>query len=233
MTTVGIIPARGGSKGIKKKNIVSFLGTPLIAHTIRQAKESERLDEVYISTDADDIATVSREYGGKVIERPSELAGDFSPTEDALIHALDALDEQGVNPETVVLLQCTSPLRRRRDIDNAVEMVTHGRYDSVLSCSPSHEFIWRDGTESAEAVNYDPKTRSMRQNIQQYAENGSIYVVKRTILENEHCRLGGNIGLYEMPSSLSFEIDEPEDLAFVRCVFKASDVDVLLAENQQ
>lgn len=217
---VAIIPARGGSKGIKKKNIVDFLGRPLIEYTIEQALDSETVDEIYVSTDADDIAEISRNAGAKIIERPDELAGDEATTESALIHALKVLREQkDTEPGVMTLLQCTSPLRREKDIDHTVKLVTEDEYDSALSVCEDHSFYWKETEQGAEAINYDPQTRKRRQDMEKtYQENGSIYVFKTEILEEKECRLGGKIGLYEMPETHSFEIDTPEDLEITQAI---------------
>lgn len=210
---VAIIPARGGSKDIEKKNIVPFLGAPLLTHTVDQALESDAIDRTYVSTDDDEIAAVGRDASAEIIDRPAEIASDRSPTEDALLHALSVMRDDGVDPDVIVLLQCTSPLRRRGDIDEAVSLVTEEGYDSALSCCEDHKFYWREGEEGAEPINYDPKERAMRQELdERYQENGSIYVTRTEILETENCRLGGEIGIHEMPEALSFEIDTPSDL---------------------
>lgn len=217
--TVAIIPARGGSTGIEKKNIVPFLGAPLLTHTVDQALESDAVDRTYLSTDDDDIAAVGRDASAEIIDRPAEIAGDSSPTEDALLHALSVMRDEGVDPDVIVLLQCTSPLRRQEDIDEAVSLVTEEGYDSAVSCCEDHKFYWREGEEGAEPINYDPKERAMRQELDdRYQENGSIYVTRTEILETENCRLGGEIGIHEMPEALSFEIDTPEDLRLVEAL---------------
>lgn len=225
MTVVGIIPARGGSKGIRKKNITPFLGEPLITHTIEQARESEHLDGIYVSTDDDEIADVSRSAGATVIERPVEIAGDFASTEDALLHAVDVLEDRGISPEILVLLQCTSPLRRETDIDDAIELVRIDEYDSALSCCEDHKFYWTDGEDGANPINYDPQERSMRQELKQrYQENGSIYVMKIDVLKEQECRLGGSVGIHEMPEALSFEIDTPTDLKLLEGIARTIDI---------
>lgn len=221
--SVAIIPARGGSKAIPKKNVVPFLGRPLIEYTIDHALGSDTVDATYVSTDDDHIAEVSREAGASVVERPDELAGDRSSTEEALLHALETIPE---SPEVVVLLQCTSPLRRHYDINEAVSMVSDGSYDSALSCCADHSFYWTVDDETAVPVNYDPKSRQMRQESdQRYRENGSIYVTTRKLLEREECRLGGSIGVHEMPVDLSFEIDSPEDYRVVESIARTREFD--------
>jgi len=211
--SIAIIPARGGSKAIPKKNIIPFLGQPLIEYTIDQATQSGLIDQTYVSTDDDHIANVSRDAGAKVIERPDNIADDMASTEDALLHAIDQIQNC---PDVIVLLQCTSPLRREKDIDSVVQLVTEDEYDSALSCCEDDSFYWNNSDAGAVPINYDPKQRKMRQELEQrYQENGSIYVMKREILEEEQCRLGGKIGIHEMPRELSFEIDTPEDYRIV------------------
>jgi N-acylneuraminate cytidylyltransferase len=220
---IAIIPARGGSKGIKKKNIVDFLGEPLIVHTIRQAKESELIDETYVSTDAEDIADVSRNAGAQVIDRPEKYATDEASTESALLHALRYLKESDREPETMTLLQCTSPLRREQDIDETVKLVTQEGYNSALSVCEDHSFYWREGEEDAEPINYNPQKRKRRQEMKKrFRENGSIYVFETNILEKEECRLGGRIGIHEMPETHSLEIDTPEDLRIIKAVAEST-----------
>lgn len=215
---VSIIPARGGSKAIPKKNVIPFLGQPLITYSINQSQQSKLVNRTYVSTDDDHIAEVSREAGAKIIDRPDELARDTSSTEEALLHALDAIEE---SPEIIVLLQCTSPLRRTNEIDDAIQLVKTGDYNSALSCSEDHSFYWENNDGSAEPINYDPAERKRRQELEQwYQENGSIYVMERGILENNKSRLGGKIGIHEMSKELSFEIDTPEDYRIVESIGK-------------
>ena len=232
---VAIVPARGGSKGIPRKNVVPFLGAPLVAHTIDQSLRSERVDRTYVSTDDGEIATVARDAGATVIDRPDDLAGDRSPTEDALLHALGVVRDDGVDPDVVVLLQCTSPLRREDDIDSVVGLVTDDGCDSALSVRRDHGFYWRDDPDAddgAEPINYDPSERAMRQELDpRYRENGSIYAVETAVLEREACRIGGDVGLHVMPKPLSLEIDTPEDLTLVEAIgreieFQSSVADV-------
>ncbi|MGK7957339.1 MAG: acylneuraminate cytidylyltransferase family protein, partial [Crocosphaera sp.] len=119
MTNIAIIPARGGSKGVPRKNVRLLAGKPLIAHSIEDAQESSFVDQVYVSTDNPEIATISVEYGAKIIERPAELANDTASSESALIHGLQALEKQNINPDLLVFLQCTSPIRTGVEIDQA------------------------------------------------------------------------------------------------------------------
>jgi N-acylneuraminate cytidylyltransferase len=224
---IAIIPARGGSKRVPKKNIQPLLGTPLIRYTIEQAKDSAQIDEVYVSTDDSDIAATSEEFGATVLDRPQKLASDEASTEAVLLHALEAIRADGRDPDVIVLLQCTSPMRRKHDIDEAVAMVTQEGYDSVVSCADDSAFAgfrWSVNDGNATPINYDPQNRPRSQEFDtEYYENGSIYVVETTILAEEECRLGGRIGIYPMPKALSFDIDTWEDIEIIEALMKDID----------
>lgn len=141
MKIIAIIPARGGSKGIPQKNIIDFAGKPLIAWTIEQAKSSNLISEVYVSSDSQEILTVASNYGAKPILRPKEISGDKSSSESALLHALDQMSEE---PDLVVFLQTTSPLRKMDDIDNAINKLIENKADSLLSLTETQEFMWEE-----------------------------------------------------------------------------------------
>jgi YrbI family 3-deoxy-D-manno-octulosonate 8-phosphate phosphatase len=218
---LAIIPARGGSKGIPKKNIIHVAGKPLIAYTIIQALESKNVTRVVVSTDDSEIAHVARQYGAEVIERPGFLATDDSSSEDAILHVLDVLkNEENYEPDLVVLLQCTSPLRQAQDIDKAIDCMVINGADSLLSVSVSHRFIWRKLPSGVlEPINYDYRHRPRRQDMEpNYLENGSIYIFKPWVIRKYRNRLGGKIHYYIMDYWSSFEIDEPEDLALCEWV---------------
>lgn len=142
------------------------------------------------------------------------------------------LREDGRDPDVLVLLQCTSPLRRSGDIDATVRLVTKQDYNSALSCCEDHKFYWQIEEDSAVPINYDPANRSRRQDMEkQYQENGSIYAFETDVLVNNECRLGGRIGIHEMPEALSFEIDVPEDLDIVTSVAEKTDHELILADD--
>lgn len=215
MTAVAIIPARGGSKGIPRKNLRVVGGCPLIVHTIRQAIGSTAAARVYVSTDDAEIAQVSLAAGARVIERPAEISGDTIGSEAVIEHAMPLMRADGAF-DLVVFLQCTAPLRAPGDIDGAVAALEDAGADSLLSVSLSHRFLWRRGADGPEAINYDSTRRPRRQDLEaQYVENGSIYVFRPWVLERLHNRLGGRIALYEMPGSAAFDIDDETDLAVI------------------
>lgn len=142
MNILGLIPARGGSKGVPRKNLAPLAGRPLIAHTIAAALASARLSRVVVSTDDAEIAETARRLGAEVpFTRPAELAADDSGALGVMRHAITALDEQGWRTDVLVYLQPTSPLRRASHIDAAVELLVARAADSVVSVMPvPHQF---------------------------------------------------------------------------------------------
>ncbi|MBA7636689.1 N-acylneuraminate cytidylyltransferase [subsurface metagenome] len=211
---IAIIPARGGSKGIPRKNVRLLCGKPLIAYAIEAALDSKYIDRVLVSTEDEEIAEIAREYGSEVIERPSELADDFSTTEPVLEHAVRYMEEtEGYQPNVIVLLQPTSPLRNHQHIDEALEAFFTNKYDSLLSVCSSYAFLWKVDDKRLHPLNYDFQNRPRRQDREpEYRENGAIYITKHDILMHRHNRLGGKIGLYIMPVEASWEIDTEFDL---------------------
>ncbi|MCX5677966.1 MAG: acylneuraminate cytidylyltransferase family protein [Candidatus Omnitrophica bacterium] len=209
-----IVPARGGSKSIPKKNIVDFCGKPLIAWTIRQALESSLIDDVYVTTDDDTIAAVSEKYGAKVIRRPKRLSTDTASSEDALMHALSEIEKRGAGIDLVVFLQATSPLRRAKDIDMAIAQFRATKADSMFSAAILEDYtIWKKIGPRLKSVSFNYKERGRRQDREPlYLENGSIYLFKPEILKRCKNRLGGRMRMYIMDFWRSYEIDNAEDL---------------------
>lgn len=206
-----IIPARGSSKSIPRKNIVDFCGKPLIAWTIEQALQSKYIKEVHVSTDDKEIANASKKYDAKIIWRPVELSTDTASSESALLHAISEI-EKDKKIDIVVFLQATSPIREVSDIDNAIEMFFSEDADSLFSSTAVEDFcVWGFENDMLRSVTFDYKNRgSWRKPY--YLENGSIYIFKPDILKRFNNRLGGKIALYYMPFWKSFEIDSPDDI---------------------
>ncbi len=130
---VSIIPARGGSKGIPRKNIIQLGGIPLIAHTITSSLKSKYVNETYVSTDDDEIAKIAEKWGSKAVYRPKKLATDTTSSEDVLLHFSSKVDF-----DILVFLQCTSPLTSSNDIDNAIKLLMEKKHDSILSVCQDH-----------------------------------------------------------------------------------------------
>jgi N-acylneuraminate cytidylyltransferase len=209
-----IIPARGGSKRLPRKNVQPVAGKPLVAHSIEHARGSRLIERVVVSTEDDEIAAISGAYGAEVVRRPRELAGDEATSESALIHVLAELGAANYAPDLVVFLQCTSPVRREDDIDLAINRLVDSNADSCFSACRSHAFIWRSGADGVRPVNYDFRHRKREQDLEpEWRENGSIFVVRPEMLLRDRNRLGGTIVIHEMNFWSSFQIDSREELA--------------------
>jgi len=222
---IAIIPARGGSKRIPRKNLMPLAGRPLIAHSILHAKEAKCVTDVYVSTDDVEIGAVARAMGVKVVKRPEELASDTAPSESALLHVLDARSETGTpDPDLIVFLQCTCPVRRPDDVDRAVDALQKSGADSLLSGCRETPFIWRVDERGPQSLTYDYRKRIRTQDWQpHYRENGSIYVLKPWILREHNNRLGGKIVVHEMDFWCSFDIDSMEDANLVQWILRERD----------
>lgn len=213
MTILAIIPARGGSKGIPRKNVRPLNGKPLIAYTIEQALTTPSINRVIVSTDDAEIGAVSRQYGAEVVWRPAEISGDLASSESALLHVLDHLAQrENYEPDLVVFLQATSPMRQPDDIENAISTLQDDHADSVFSACPYEGHIWRIKGGQLSAT-YDYQNRQLRQDKpEELTENGSIYVFKPWVLRKFNSRLGGKIAVYRMHVLDSFQVDELSDL---------------------
>jgi len=213
MNCLAIIPARGGSKGIPRKNIRLLAGKPLIAYNIQQAKRSHFVNRLAVSTDDAEIAAVARQYGAEVIWRPAEISGDTASSESALLHALEHLRQsEGYQPDVLVFLQCTSPLTLAEDIDGTVQAMLDQAADSALAVIPFHYFLWRETGDDAVGINHDKHVRPLRQERQpQYLEAGAIYVMRVEGFLRARHRFFGKTALYVMPTERRLEIDDPVD----------------------
>ena len=221
MKIISIIPARGGSKGIPRKNVRHLAGKPLILHTLLHAIQTPSLERNIVSTDDPEIAAISKQVGVEVIQRPKEISGDTATSESVLHHVLDHLQEsEGYGPDLVVFLQATSPLRNPQDIQSAIDTLQREQADSLFSASRVHGFVWRSTADTLSAITYDPSQRQRRQDFVEtiWEENGSIYIFKPKVLKKHNNRLGGKIAVYPMDSLDSFQVDEPHDLELIETI---------------
>lgn len=211
---LSIIPARSGSKGIPRKNLVFLNKIPLLEYTINASINSKFISKTVLSTDDNEIQNFGKKFPIDVIERPEKLATDDAPLDKTIAHVLNNLkDSEKFIPDVIVLLQNTSPLRTSKHIDEALELYFAKNFDSLLSVYSSHKFIWNQLDDVAEPVNYDPSNRPNRQDIMNvFIENGAIYVTNYKSFQKTYCRISGRIGLYIMPEELSLEIDSSYDL---------------------
>jgi CMP-N,N'-diacetyllegionaminic acid synthase len=216
MPTLAVIPARGGSKGIPRKNLVPIAGKPLIVWTIEQALDVPGLD-VAVSTEDAEIAAVSREAGARVIERPADLAQDNTPTEPVVLHALEVTERSSGPVEAVLLLQATSPVRRPGTLARAVADLSRRGLDSLVGVVEQPPFLWSQDADGLARPAYDHLHRPRRQDLtpaaRRYRETGSLYVTKTEIYRRHGNRLGGRIGLFVMEEVEGVDIDTLSDLA--------------------
>lgn len=207
---IAFIPVRGGSKSIPLKNIKPFCGKPLVCWNIEALEACPEVDEVIVATDSNEIwQTVERRSYKKttLYRRSAENACDTASTESVMLEYIHYANLPADN--IFMLVQATSPLTQTAHFSEALQMYAKGEYDSILTCVRNYRFFWNeDGT----SMNYDFMNRPRRQNFNgMLMENGAFYInTVEKILENGN-RLGGKIGIYEMPEYTSFEIDEPDD----------------------
>ena len=209
---VSLILARGGSKGVPRKNIKSLNGHPLIYYTIT-ASINSKVNETWISSDDDEILMIANDLGAKTIKRPDEISGDLSSSEEALLHFSDQIDF-----DILVFLQPTSPLTSSVDINNGLNMMS--KYDSVITVSKIPHKVWINKKPI-----YDLNSRKMRQQEtdENHIETGSFYITKKNNLIKSKCRISGKIGFLEIPYLKSFEIDTSEDFKFIELLIKNND----------
>jgi CMP-N,N'-diacetyllegionaminic acid synthase len=223
MSYLAIIPARGGSKGVPKKNIRPIAGIPLIAWSIRQALAVDKIRHVVVSTDCEEIASVARQHGAEVpFMRPPELAQDATATEPVMSHALDWYTDHGTTIDSIILLQPTSPIRRPQSLGSAIDHYERDGADSLVSVCENHHFFWRNPM-APEAL-YDFRNRPRRQDIapadRWYRENGSIYITKAAAFRAARNRLCGKISMHVMDEQESWEIDSLSDFVIVESLMR-------------
>lgn len=213
---LALIPARGGSKGIKDKNIVPLLGKPLISYSIEAGKASKYIDTIVVSTDSQKIAEVAVLYGADIpFLRPKELALDTSKTIDAVIHAIDLINSKKPVYDVLILLQPTQPLRTSFDIDRAIETYFENDENDLASVSlvTDHPLLIRSISENGNLIPLLQKNSTCRRQDMPpyYRINGCIYINKIKEL-NYNTSFNDNLVPYIMPQNHSIDIDCIDDL---------------------
>jgi len=216
---LGLVPARGGSKGIPRKNIRPLAGRPLLAYTAEAARRATRLGRAVLSTDDEEIARVGRACGLDVpFLRPAQLAGDDAPTLGVVQHALRFLEARGETWDAVCVLQPTSPLRRPEDIDCCIDLLEKSEADAVVSILPVPDrynphwayFRTPEGTLRISTGERQPIPR--RQELEPcFHREGSVYVVRREVVMEEGSLYGDRLFGFPVDPRRSINIDLPED----------------------
>lgn len=205
-----VIPARAGSKGIPRKNMIEVCGKPLIGWTIEQALAARTVDEVLVTSDSREIGEYARSLGADWFSRSDMTATDTAPSEAALIEVMDCLKYE---VDLFVFLQATSPIRQPNDIDGAVQRLRQVEADSLFSARHIEGYTWTAG--SVVTPNYQERQPRQFQCLRRLEENGSIYVYRPDVLRKYKNRLGGKIDFWEMHPLDSFQVDTPSDVPII------------------
>lgn len=206
MKIIGLIPARGGSKRVERKNIADLGGRPLIAWTIEAARTSEALSDVWLSSEDQQICCIGHEYGANPIVRPASLANDRTPSIDVVRDAFDRL----ANVDAIMLLQPTSPFRTAADINAAADMLGTG--DAVVSVTDAPDDLVFE-------LGHANRLRPFQRLVQC---NGAIYLLTRSAFERGLDWYSGISYAYRMPKERSLDIDTPMDLDIARMIISKS-----------
>jgi N-acylneuraminate cytidylyltransferase len=220
---IAVIPARKNSKEIKKKNLIKLDGLPLISYSIDYAKKSKLIDRVFVSTDGDNIASVSKKFDSEVIMRPANLCTDTIMSDYAIVHAIEYVKNiLKYNFDYVVFLQATTPLRQLGELDKAIRYCISGKFDTVFSSMDYKPFLWRKKNNSIYPVSFNPYKRKRRQKINDINETGSYYITKKEAFKKFKNRFGKKISNYNSDFLSFFEIDSLHDYNFIKELFKGS-----------
>ena len=225
MNILAIIPARGGSKGLRKKNIKTLGNKPLIAWSIESALNSKFISKTIVSSDNDEIITVSKQYGAEIpFKRPTNLATDTATTRDVLIHAIEYYKLKNITFDYIVLLQPTSPFRKKDDIDNAIKIAVENNIDMVVSVketSSNPYYVLFEENDEGFLEKSKNSNFTRRQDCPiVYEYNGSIYVIKvKSLLNNDSMSFDKTIK-FEMSKIHSVDIDNQFDFDFAEFLIK-------------
>ncbi len=228
MKILAVIPARGGSKSVPRKNIVKVNGKPLISYTINAALMVDHLTDVVVSTDDSEIANISRDLGAQVpFIRPEDLASDEAQSAPVIEHALNFMEnEKGIKYDAVLMLQPTSPLRTSIHIKESIDLFLSQECDSVVSVvsvGGNHPFRMKRLVGN-QLVNYidqgfwDMRPRQTLPDV--YIRNGAIYLIDRDVIINQHQLIGSKCLGYVMSDTESANIDTPIDLMLAELLIK-------------
>jgi len=222
---IAIIPARGGSKGLPRKNVRPLCGKPLIAWTIEAAREARHVGRVVVSTDDPEIAAVSRAVGAEIVWRPEPLAGDEVSSEAVLEHALAEL---GIRRGALAFLQCTAPLTLPEDIDGTLTLLA--KADTAFTATPWHGFPWRQASGGSEnnpalhslvAVGHSAAERPRRQERGGlYLEVGAVYAMDVAGFLRARHRFFGRVRAHLIPKERSIEIDDAVDFLLAEALLR-------------
>ena len=218
-----IIPARKNSKRIPNKNLTKILNLRLIEYTIHHAKLTKNKTNIFISSDDSRIKKISEKYKINFTPRSKKNSQDKSTTESAVIETINQNKKKIIFNKNshIVLLQCTSPIRSRNDIDKAIKFYVKNKFDSLFSGCVNKNLFWRKSNKKLEPLNYNMFKRKREQSMQkQFLENGSIYIFNLLKFLKYKNRLFGKIGVFLMNKITTIQIDDKEDIIICRKLLK-------------
>ncbi|WP_119072838.1 cytidylyltransferase domain-containing protein [Aggregatilinea lenta] len=206
---LAVVPARGGSKGIPRKNVRLMAGQPLISYALRALAAAQMVDCVVVSTDDDEIKAVARRCGAEVIDRPAELAGDAVTLDPVVYHAVEQVEAAGFLPDVVLTVQPTAPLLRPATIDRAVRLLVESGAETVISVVNETHLAWTTGAEGRGVPLYEKRV-NRQQLPQRLRETGGVFASRRDIV-TPHNRIGQDVRLLELDRLEGLDIDAVED----------------------
>jgi CMP-N,N'-diacetyllegionaminic acid synthase len=214
---LSIIPARGGSKGLPRKNILDLAGKPLMAWTIEYSLKSKYITKTIVSSDDDEVLSVASEYGANIIKRPDFLSTETATSESVVHHVIESLFDQGEKYDIVVLLQPTSPLRNSTDIDNAILAMLNSSATSIISVFDYNNKIlkafMKDSSGFLTGISNNNFPFSRRQDLPEvYMQNGAIYAIDIDTFMESNSFMGDKTLGYVMTREKSIDIDSLQDL---------------------
>jgi CMP-N,N'-diacetyllegionaminic acid synthase len=220
-TFLAVIPARGGSKRLPRKNVLDLNGKPLIAYSIEAGLKSKYIDKVIVTSDDDEILEIAKKYKSNTIKRSAKLASDTATTFDTVKHVIDNCEEYNY----IILLQPTSPLRTEKHIDEAIELLVNKNADSIVSvCETDHSPLWSNTLPSncsmSNFIKDDIRNKRGQDLEVYYRLNGAIYICKTNkLLDENSFFLKNNTFAYKMGRDVSIDIDSAVDLKIAGALF--------------
>tara|TARA_B100000035_G_C20973412_1_gene542086 strand:- start:337 stop:1053 length:717 start_codon:yes stop_codon:yes gene_type:complete len=219
-----IILARGGSKGIKGKNLININNKPLLYWSIRSSLQSKFISSTWVSSDDKKILNYAKKCGAKIIIRPKSLSKDNSSSESGWMHSVKEIENKhGLKIDYIVGIQNTSPLRHKNDLDNAIIKFLKFKYDSMFSATPRHDifFSWKSKSKKLKP-NYNFLKRPLRQKMEEILlENGSFYIFNNKKFKRVQNRLFNKIGYFKQDIFSSFQLDDLQDLNLLNILMKS------------
>ncbi|WP_339653591.1 acylneuraminate cytidylyltransferase family protein [uncultured Salegentibacter sp.] len=225
MKVLAIIPARGGSKGVPRKNIMKFDGKPLLAYAIEAGMESKKISKLVVNTEDKEIAKIARNFNCEVVMRNSKIAGDQSQIIDTVLQTLDYFEDKNQYFEAIILLQPTAPLRKGEDIDNAIGLLqSNSKTDAVISMvkvedhHPARMYKIQNGILDNLMPEYETQNRQELPEL--YLRNGCIYLVRTSALKKEQSLMPEKKIPYIMDSKWAVNIDTEIDVIVLEQLLK-------------